>query len=85
MAPPLLHSLLQKWIHQSGKLDTILFYFERKSGGAIRKLFLAHKRNSHKTAVDLYSRPHGPTARQLRHIPRWLRRARIDEIRVGER
>ena len=39
MAPPLFHSFLQKGINQSGKLDTILFYFEWKSGGAIRKLF----------------------------------------------
>ena len=28
MAPPLFHSFLQKGIYQSGKLDTILFYFE---------------------------------------------------------
>ena len=39
MAPPLFHSFLQKGIYQSSKLDTILFYFEWKSGGAIRKLF----------------------------------------------
>ena len=39
MAPPLFHSFLQKGIYQSGKLDTILFYFEWKSGGAIRNLF----------------------------------------------
>ena len=26
-------------LYQSGKLDNILFYFEWKSGGAIRKLF----------------------------------------------
>ena len=28
MAPPLFHSFLQKGLYQSGKLDTILFYFE---------------------------------------------------------
>ena len=43
MAPPLFHSFLQKGIYQWGKLDTTLFYFEWKSGGAIRKLFLIFK------------------------------------------
>ena len=42
MAPPLFHLFLQKWIYQWGKLDTILFHIEWKSGGAMRKLFQLH-------------------------------------------
>ena len=42
MAPPPFHLFLQKGISHWGKLDTILFHIELKSGGAIRKLFQIH-------------------------------------------
>ena len=57
MAPPLFPSFLQKGISLWGKLDTILFHIEWKSGGAIRKLFPIYKLCSHCSICcnDLYS------------------------------